>query len=48
MWYYPILVRREGESWEELRTKTLDIFKNGGYAAIQAEKKAEFLKNLGG
>ena len=48
VWYYPILVRREGESWEELRTKTLDIFKNGGYAAIQAEKKAEFLKNLGG
>ena len=48
VWYYPILVRREGESWEELRTKTLEIFKNGGYAAIQAEKKAEFLKNLGG
>ena len=48
VWYYRILVRREGESWEELRTKTLEIFKNGGYAAIQAEKKAEFLKNLGG
>lgn len=48
VWYYPILVRREGESWEELRTKTLEIFKNGGYAAIQAEKKVEFLKNLGG
>ena len=48
VWYYPILVRREAESWEELRTKTLEIFQNGGYGDVQAEKKAAFLKNLGG
>ncbi len=48
VWYYPILVRREGESWQQLRETVLNVFRCGGYAAVQAEKKAEFLKNLGG
>ena len=48
VWYYPILVRREAESWAELRTNVLEIFKTGGYGEIQAEKKTAFLKNLGG
>ena len=48
VWYYPILVRREAESWNELKETVLTVFQNGDYGTVQAEKKAEFLKNLGG
>ncbi len=48
VYYYPILVRREGESWEELRAHGLAHLQNGTYAGYEAERIAEFLKNLGG
>lgn len=48
VWYYPILVNQETESWEELRSVGLDKLRQGEYEAYQPEKKAQFLKNLGG
>lgn len=45
---YPILVRREGESCEELRAHALAHLQSGAYAPYEAERIAEFLKNLGG
>ena len=48
VWYYPILVRREGESWQRLRTQLLQVFRSGGYAEVQPALKKEFLANLGG
>ncbi len=47
VYYYPILVRREAESWAELRAVGLEKFKNGEYAGYEKEKILEFLKNLG-
>lgn len=46
--YYPILVKREEESWREWREKSLHDFINGTYAGYEAEKKQAFLDNLGG
>ena len=48
VWYYPILVNQEAESWTELRTVGLNKLRDGEYGAYQPEKKAQFLKNLGG
>ncbi len=46
--YYPILVNKELESWEELRNTALSKLKDGTYSGTyQEEKKAQFLKNLG-
>ena len=47
VYYYPILVRREGESWKELRETGLTKLQSGDYAGYEAEKIAAFLKNLG-
>ncbi len=46
--YYPILVKKERESWEEFIALAFDKLIDGTYAgAYQKGKKAEFLKNLG-
>ena len=47
VYYYPILVQHEGESWKELRETGLQKLQSGGYAGYEAEKIAAFLKNLG-
>ena len=49
VYYYPILVNKEGESWAELRETALDKLRDGSYGgAYQEDKKKEFLRNLGG
>ena len=48
VWYFPILVNWEEESWTELREAALDLFRAGSYGSIQAEKKQVFVENLGG
>lgn len=48
VWYYPILVNKEEESWTELREVALDKLRTLQYAPYQPEKKQQFLTNLGG
>ena len=48
VWYYPILVNREGESWAELKDRYLTILKDGGFRNVQSALKQQFLQNLGG
>ncbi|MBE5804412.1 MAG: HAD family hydrolase [Clostridiales bacterium] len=46
--YYPILVRREKESWQEFMDEGFPRLLEGSYAgAYQEKKKAGFLANLG-
>ena len=48
VFYFPILVRHEKESWEEFIATGFDHLLFGDYAgAYQQEKTAAFLKNLG-
>ena len=46
--YYPILVNHEKESWDEAIAVAYAKLRSGEYAAYGAEKKQEFLRNLGG
>ena len=46
--YYPILVNHEKESWDEAIAVAFGKLQSGEYAAYGAEKKQDFLKNLGG
>lgn len=47
VFYYPILVRREGESWAEFREAAVDKLTGGTYGgAYQREKLDAFLDNL--
>ena len=46
--YYPILVNHEKESWDEAIQVAFGKLQDGSYAAYGAEKKQEFLRNLGG
>ena len=46
--YYPILVNREKESWEEAVAVAFGKLQNGQYAPYGTQKKEEFLSNLGG
>ena len=46
VWYYPILVRSEAESWDEFRKKYLYLLLRGEYASVQGELKQKFLDNL--
>ncbi len=47
--YYPILVRRESESWKEFADTALSRFLDGTYAgAYQQERIDAFVQNLGG
>ena len=46
--YYPILVNHEKESWEEAVAVAFGKLRSGEYDAYGAQKKQEFLANLGG
>ena len=46
--YYPILVNHEKESWDEAIAVAFAELQSGDYAAYGAQKKQEFLQNLGG
>jgi len=46
--YYPILVNHEKQSWDEAIAVGFGKLQSGDYAAYGAEKKLEFLHNLGG
>ena len=46
--YYPILVNHEKESWDEAIAVALGKLQSGEYAEYGAQKKKEFLQNLGG
>ncbi len=48
IWYFPILVNWEEESWMELYETGLGLLKAGSYGSIQADKKQVFVENLGG
>ena len=48
VYYYPILVRHEEESWAGLRETGFAHLRNGSYGPYEAERIAAFLKNLGG
>ncbi len=48
IWFYPILVNWEEESWEELEDVFLDVFLSGNYGSVQKEKTQVFVENLGG
>lgn len=49
VFYYPILVKKEKESWKEFMEKGFSNLKDGTYKGeYQEEKIGEFLKNLGG
>lgn len=49
VYYYPILVNKEPESWQELISTGLGLVKSGTYGGdYQNQKKKEFLRNLGG
>ena len=46
--YYPILVNHEKESWDEAIAVAFGKLQSGNYAEYGAQKKQEFLRNLGG
>ena len=46
--YYPILVNQEKESWDEAVELAFAKLRAGEYAPYGAEKKQQFLRNLGG
>ncbi len=48
IYYYPILVNHEKTSWDEAIAVAFGKLQSGEYAAYGAEKKQEFLRNLGG
>lgn len=49
VFYYPILVRHEKESWTEFTSEGLEHLLNNSYAGLYQENKInQFLKNLGG
>lgn len=47
VYYYPILVRAEKQSWQELIEYGYQAFSSGNYAEYEQEKKQQFYKNLG-
>ena len=46
--YYPILVNHEKDSWDEAIAVAFSKLRYGDYTEYGAEKKREFLRNLGG
>jgi phosphoglycolate phosphatase-like HAD superfamily hydrolase len=48
VWYFPILVNQETESWSELQSIGLNKLREEHYSEYQPEKKQQFLRNLGG
>lgn len=48
VFYFPILVNHEKESWQEFMGEALDLLADGKFGGeYQEKKKSEFLKNLG-
>ena len=47
VFFFPILVRQEAESWKQFSSEGLSRFKEGSYSSYGAEKETEFIKNLG-
>ena len=48
IWFYPVLVNWEEESWEECRVEALEWLRQGMYHLYQDEKRQVFVENLGG
>jgi histidinol phosphatase-like enzyme len=48
VYYYPILVGKEKESWEEFISTALPKLLDGTYASYGEEKLSLFYQNLGG
>lgn len=48
VYFYPILVRHEAESWQELRKTALPQFAKLCYDSYGKEKRLDFVRNLGG
>lgn len=48
VWFYPILVTWEEESWNALISEALPLLLSGRYGTCQAEKQQVFVDNLGG
>ena len=48
VYYYPILVNHEKESWDEAIAVAYGKLQNGEYAEYGVEMKKKFLENLGG
>lgn len=46
VWYYPILTRREGESWEAFRKTYFDRFLQGSFGECQQELMDQFRQNF--
>lgn len=46
VWYYPILTRREGESWTEFKQTYFDRFLQDGYGDCQQELMDRFEQNF--
>ncbi len=47
IYYYPILVNKEKESWNEAVSTAFNKLKNGDFEEYGKQKKKEFLQNLG-
>lgn len=47
VYFYPILVGKEGESWQEFMDEALPRLTSSDYPSYGEEKKAQFYKNLG-
>lgn len=48
IWFYPILVNWEEESWEQCRMEAMEWLRGGIYGQYQEEKRQVFVENLGG
>ena len=48
VYYYPILVNHEKESWDEAINVAFGKLQSGDYAPYGEEKQRQFLRNLGG
>ncbi|MBQ6425429.1 MAG: HAD family hydrolase [Clostridia bacterium] len=46
VWYYPILVRHEAESWAELKDRYLPLFLADRFGTVQEELLARFAENF--
>ncbi len=47
VYFYPILVRREKESWQEFMSVAIGRLTDGSYSEYGEEKRQQFFKNLG-
>ena len=45
--YYPILVKREKESWDRFQDEAVKVFTSGDYEEYGKKMQEEFLRNLG-